>query len=199
MGKLIKKMFNNQKGKDSQDNRKYTFRRRTKISYSQQMSSQEEVITEDEEEEWKESEHEMSASDQSEMETDSIDLKSDEMKTGQSDSSNNSDSDDSIFRFLNIRPPESEKKINEDSMEKDKIERSLHFDWDAVLDKMEDCYSYKQLADYVSTLELPDVELKEKDTMTDRDDVDPLSLFIFPSDGPKGLEPVKTLGDGNCL
>ena len=35
--------------------------------------------------------------------------------------------------------------------------------------------------------------------MTDKDDVDPLSLFIFPSDGPKGLEPVKSLGDGNCL
>ena len=35
--------------------------------------------------------------------------------------------------------------------------------------------------------------------MTDKDDVDPLSLFILPSNGPKGLEPVKTVGDGNCL
>ena len=131
------------------------------------------------------------------MEVDTIDLNSDKMETVQSDSY--SDSDGSIFRFLNIRPPESEKKIHEDSMEKDQIERSLHFDWDTILDKMEECYSYKQLADYVNTLELPDVELKEKDTMTGRDDVDPLSLFIFPSDGPKGLEPVKTLGDGNCL
>ena len=82
------------------------------------MSSQEEVITEDEEEEWKESEHEMSESDQSEMDTDTIDLNSDKMEMSQSDSYSNSDSDGSIFRFLNIRPPESEKKIHEDSMEK---------------------------------------------------------------------------------
>ena len=64
---------------------------------------------------------------------------------------------------------------------------------------MEECYSYKQLADYVNTLELSNVELNEKDTMTDKDDVDLLSLFIFPSDGSKGLEPVKTVRDGNSL
>ena len=112
------------------------------------MSSQEEVITEDEEEEWKESEHDVSESEQSEMETDTIDVNSDEMETVQSDSY--SDSDGSIFRFLNIRPPETEKKMHEDFMEKDQIERSLHFDWDMILDKMEECYSCKQLADYVN-------------------------------------------------
>ena len=141
----------------------------------------------------------MSESEQPEMETDTFDLNSDEMETVRSDSYSDSDSDGSIFGFLNIRPPESEKKIHEDSMEKEEIVRSLHFDWDAILEKMEECYSYKQLADYVNTLELPEMELNEKDTMTDKDDVDPLSLFIFPSDGPKGLEPVKTVGDGNCL
>ena len=141
-GKTNKKMFSNGKGKDSQDNRKYTLREQTKISYSQPMSSQEEVITEDEEEEWKESKPDMSESDQSEMETLTIDLNSDEMETVQSDNYSDSDSDGSIFRFLNIRPPESEKKIHEDSMEKDQIERSLHFDWDTILDKMEECYSY---------------------------------------------------------
>ena len=44
------------------------------------MSSQEEVITEDEEEEWNKSEHDMSKSDQSEMGTDTINLNSDEME-----------------------------------------------------------------------------------------------------------------------
>ena len=100
------------------------------------MFPQEEVITEDEEEEWKESEHDMSKSEQSEMETDTIDLNSDEMETAQSDSY--SDSDGFIFRFLNIRPLESEKKIHKGSMEKEETVRSLHFDWDAILEKMEE-------------------------------------------------------------
>ena len=101
----------------------------------------------------KESEQDMSESEQSEMETDTIDLNSDEMETVQNDSYSDSGGDGSIFRFLNIRPPESQKKIHEDAMEKEEIVRSLHFDWDTILEKMEECYSYKQLADYVNTLE----------------------------------------------
>ena len=46
------------------------------------------------------------------METDTIDLNSDEMETVQSDSYSDRDSDGSIFKFLNIRPLESEKKIH---------------------------------------------------------------------------------------
>ena len=83
----------------------------------------------------------MSESDQSEMEKDTIDLNSVEMEAVQSDSYSYSDSDSSISRFLNIRPPESKKKLCENCMKKEEIVKSLHFDWDATLEKSRECYS----------------------------------------------------------